>query len=61
MNKEILGEGPDLSKHNGAVNIKQIRDSGYRRIGIRAGYGKNNVDQKYMANAQACYNLGVSV
>lgn len=61
MSKKIVGEGPDISKHNGLVNIKQIRDSGYRRIGIRAGYGKNNVDQKYMANAQACYNLGVSV
>ena len=61
MEKEILYEGPDLSYHNGAVNIKQIRDSGYRRIGIRAGYGKNNVDQKYVANAQACCNLGVDV
>ncbi len=61
MSKKILCEGPDLSKHNGTVNIKQIRDSGYKRIGIRAGYGKNNVDQKYMANAQACYNLGVDV
>lgn len=61
MSKKILCEGPDLSKHNGTVNIKQIRDSGYKRIGIRAGYGKNNVDQKYMANAQACYNLGMDV
>lgn len=61
MSKKILCEGPDLSKHNGTVNIKQIRDSGYKRIGIRAGYGKNNVDQKYIANAQACYNLGVDV
>ncbi len=59
MGKQILAEGPDISKHNGTVNIKQIRDSGYRRIGIRAGYGKNNVDQRYIANAQACYNLGV--
>lgn len=61
MEKRIITEGPDLSKHNGTVNIKQIRDSGYKRIGIRAGYGKNNVDQRYIANAQACYNLGVSV
>lgn len=61
MEKRIITEGPDLSKHNGTVNIKQIRDSGYKRIGIRAGYGKNNVDQKYIANAQACYNLGVDV
>ena len=57
----MLYEGPDLSYHNGNANIKQVRDAGCRRIGIRAGYGKNNVDQKYVANAQACYNLGVSV
>lgn len=61
MSKEILCEGPDLSKHNGLVNIKEIRDAGYECIGIRAGYGKNNVDQRYIANAQACYNLGVGV
>lgn len=61
MEKQILTEGPDLSKHNGVVDIKQIRDSGYKRIGIRAGYGKNNVDQKYVVNALACYNLDVAV
>lgn len=61
MSKIITGEGPDISYHQGVVNIKQVRDAGYKRIGIRAGYGKNNVDQKYIANAQACYNLGVDV
>ncbi len=61
MDKKILFEGPDLSYHNGAVNIKQMRDNGYRRIGIRAGYGKDNVDQRYVPNAQACHNLGVDV
>lgn len=61
MGRIKKGEGPDISYHQGAVNIKQVRDAGYKRIGIRAGYGKNNVDQKYIANAQACYNLGVDV
>lgn len=61
MSKKVLGEGPDLSYHNGTVNIKQIRDAGYKRIGLRAGYGKNNVDQKYVSNALACFNLGVTV
>lgn len=59
--KTVLYEGPDISYHNGAVNIKAVRDAGYKRIGIRAGYGKNNVDQKYTANAEACFNLGVPV
>ncbi len=61
MGKGILYEGPDLSYHNGNVDIKQVRDAGYKRIGIRAGYGRNNVDQKYVTNALACYNLGVAV
>lgn len=59
--KNVLYEGPDLSYHNGIVNVKQIRDAGYKRIGIRAGYGKNNVDQKYVSNALACRNLLVDV
>lgn len=61
MSKKVLYEGPDISYHNGVVNIKKIRDAGYKRIGIRAGYGKNNVDQKYVSNALACFNLGVMV
>lgn len=59
--KEVMYKGPDLSYHNGNVNIKQIRDAGYERIGLRAGYGKNNTDQKYAVNAQACVNLKVPV
>ena len=61
MSKIVKYEGPDISYHNGVVNIKKIRDAGYKRIGLRAGYGKNNTDQKYSANALACYNLGVAV
>lgn len=61
MSKKVLYEGPDISYHNGSVDIKRVRDAGYRRIGIRAGYGKNNVDQKYISNALACHNLGVNV
>ena len=38
MSKEVLYQGPDISKHNGNVDIKRVRDAGYKRIGIRAGY-----------------------
>lgn len=61
MSKKFLYEGPDLSSNNGMVNIKQIRDSGYGHIGLRAGYGKNNVDEKFASNAQACFNLKIPV
>ena len=53
--------GVDISTHNGNVDIKRVRDAGYKRIGIRAGYGKNNTDQKFDRNALACANLGVPV
>ena len=59
--KQALSKGPDISKHNGIVNIKKVRDAGYKRIGIRAGYGKNNIDEKYVSNALACFNLAVQV
>ena len=60
MSRTVKCEMPDLSVHNGTVNIKQIRDAGYQMVGLRAGYGKNNVDQRYITNAEACYNLDVS-
>lgn len=53
--------GVDISTHNGNVDIKRVRDAGMERIGIRAGYGKNNTDQKFDKNALACVNLGVPV
>ncbi len=59
MSKNVKCEGPDLSYHNGAVNMKEIRDAGYQRIALRAGYGKNNTDEKFTTNALACHNLGV--
>ena len=53
--------GVDISTHNGNVDIKRVRNAGMERIGIRAGYGNNNTDQKFNKNALACVNLGVPV
>lgn len=57
----ITYQGPDISTHNGNVDIKRVRVAGYKRVGIRAGFGKNNTDQKFGKNALACVNLGVPV
>lgn len=57
--KPELFIGPDISKHNGNVNIKRVRDTGAKRIGVRAGYGKGNIDQKWVVNASAMANLSV--
>lgn len=43
------------------MNVKQVREDGYKYIIIRAGYGKNNMDQRFTANAQACINLEVPI
>lgn len=59
MEKKILFEAPDISVHNGNVNFKAIRDAGYKQVFLRAGYGRNNVDQRYVVNAEACRNLGI--
>lgn len=61
MYRKVWYEGPDISAHQGYVDIKRIRDGGSRRIGLRVGYGRNNVDERYIVNAQACVNLGVDV
>lgn len=59
--KKILFEAPDISVHNGNVNFKAVRDAGHWNVYLRAGYGKNNVDQRYAANAEACRNLEIPV
>lgn len=59
--KKLVCQGPDISKHNGIVNMKSVKNAGYKKIGIRAGYGKGNVDQKFVDNAEACYNLDLDV
>lgn len=61
MSKQALFEGPDISVYQGNVDMKRVRDAGCKIVWLRAGYGKNNVDQKYIPNAQACYNLGIPV
>lgn len=59
MSKNVLFEAPDISEYQGVVDIKRIRDAGAKMIGLRGGYGKNNIDKRFQPNAQACYNLNV--
>lgn len=55
-----MKEGIDISYHNGNVNLKKARDEGkIEFVMIRAGYGKNNIDQKFDVNAQQAVNLGI--
>lgn len=53
--------GIDISVHNGYVNVKQVKKAGYEWIIVRAGYGKNNIDQRFERNATACVNLDIPI
>ncbi len=57
VDKEEICEALDISDHQGAANIKTMHEAGYQAVILRAGYGKNNIDQRFAANALACYNL----
>lgn len=59
IRKACLFEAPDISVYQGDVNMKAVRDAGAVHVGVRAGYGKNNIDQKWAKNALAMYNLNV--
>lgn len=59
MGKTYLYRLPDISQHQGSVNFKRVRDAGYPAVMLRAGYGRNNIDQRYAANALACLNLQI--
>lgn len=48
--------GIDLSYHNGSVNFSRVKDAGCQYIILRAGYGKNNIDQAFERYAAACAN-----
>lgn len=59
--RQYIAEGIDISKHNGNINMKAVRDqAGIKHVVIRAGYGQNNIDQQFVKNAEAAVNLGMN-
>ena len=49
----------DLSVHNGRIDWDALAASGVDFIMLRAGYGKNNTDERFYDNARACVRLGI--
>lgn len=49
----------DVSVHQGAINWKQVKASGVRGAIIRAGYGKGNIDQKFIQNIEGAINAEI--
>lgn len=52
--------GIDISKHQGNINLEALK-SQIDFVIIRAGYGKNNIDDKFKRNADLCRTLGIPV
>lgn len=53
-------KGIDISSWQGNVNMKRVKtEGGVKRVILRAGWGKNGIDPKYDANAQAMLNLEI--
>lgn len=49
----------DVSVHNGLIDWDQIQADGVDFVMIRAGYGRNNIDERFVDNASACVRLGI--
>lgn len=57
--KTIVFDFPDISKHNGVVNFVTLRKK-YNACMIRAGYGKDNIDEQFFNNVTGCKNNGIA-
>ena len=49
----------DVSVHQGEIDWKKVKASGVRGAVIRAGYGKGNVDQKFIQNIEGAINAEI--
>lgn len=52
-------KGIDVSKHNGSINWDKVKKAGIKFAMIRAGYGANNIDEKFKFNISECNRLGI--
>ena len=53
--------GIDVSQWQGEIDWKEVKDAGIKFAMIRAGYGKNNIDNKFHQNAQRAVQSGISI
>ena len=53
--------GIDVSKHQGIIDWKKVADSGIEFAIIRAGYGKNTVDERFIENIVGAHTAGLKV
>ncbi len=49
----------DFSVHNGKIDWDKVKEAGVDFVMLRAGYGKNNIDERFYDNARECMRLGI--
>ena len=54
-------KGIDVSKHQGIIDWKKVADSGIEFAIIRAGYGKNTVDERFIENIVGAHTAGLKI
>ena len=54
-------KGIDVSEHQGSIDWNQVKASGVQFAMIRGGYGKNNVDKYFHANAKGATVAGIPI
>lgn len=56
-------KGIDLSKHNGVVNMEEVKKAGYEFVILRAGYGKSakQMDPYFEINYRQAKRVGLHV
>ena len=57
----MMLKGIDVSEHQGAINWSQVKASGVHFAMIRGGYGRNNVDKYFHANAKGATAAGIPI
>ena len=57
----MQGIGIDVSKHQGLIDWKKVADFGIKFAMIRAGYGKNNVDEFFIENIVGAHTAGLKI
>ena len=57
---EILYKGVDISKHN-SINWNKVRKTEIDFVLIRAGFGVNTVDEKFIENIENAIKCGFDI
>ena len=56
-----IEKGIDVSKWNGDIDWKSVKNAGADYVIIRAGYGRNTVDEKFYQNIEGARDAGLKI